>query len=182
MTRTSTLKLPRADVSTLRRLGEEIAAVSRLEVHREKAEMWRRLNDLEPVRPMVWINEIPWHEMNVDDELTLRCRDQWARELEEKLRQTLYQWRHMPADMIVNDYVECPLAIESTVPRIQKLVKKNLDVARVFEATSSFAERDGTYTNTERRVQLTELVVAPPGEATAPRMWSRSSYAMSAAQ
>ena len=26
------------------------------------------------VRPMVWINEIPWHEMNVDDELTLLHR------------------------------------------------------------------------------------------------------------
>jgi formate dehydrogenase major subunit len=30
---------------------------------------------------------------------------------------------------------------------------------------SSYAERDGTYTNTERRVQLTEPVVPPPGQA-----------------
>ncbi len=114
MTRASVLKLPRADVETLRRLGEETAAVARLGVHREKAGMWRALNDLQPVRPMVWINEIPWHEMNVDDELSLRCSDGWARELEERLRQTLYQWRHMPADMIVNDTIECPLAISST--------------------------------------------------------------------
>ena len=114
MTATSTLELPRADVERLRKLGEETARVARLAVHSEKAEMWRRLNDLEPVRPMVWINEIPWHEMNVDDELTLRCTDEWARDLEETLRRTLYQWRHMPADMIVNPYIECPLAIEST--------------------------------------------------------------------
>jgi hypothetical protein len=25
--------------------------------------LWRRLNDLEPVRRLVWINEIPWHDL-----------------------------------------------------------------------------------------------------------------------
>ena len=30
------------------------------------------------------------------------------------LRMTLYQWRHMPADMVVNDYIACPLVIHST--------------------------------------------------------------------
>ena len=57
---------------------------------------------------MVWINEIPWHEMNVDDELTLRTAHPWARELETRLRRTLYQWRHMPGDMVVSDFIECP--------------------------------------------------------------------------
>ena len=33
---------------------------------------------------MVWINEVPWHEMNVDQELTLRCEHPWARNLEEE--------------------------------------------------------------------------------------------------
>ena len=83
-------------------------------MHREKAELWRRLNDLEPVRPLVWINEIPWNEMNVDDELTLRCEDAWAREIELRLRRLLYQWRHMPGDMIVDAYIACPLVIHST--------------------------------------------------------------------
>ncbi|UCH73318.1 MAG: formate dehydrogenase subunit alpha [Rhodospirillales bacterium] len=37
-------------------------------------------------------------------------------------------------------------------------------LADVVLPASSYAERDGTYTNTERRVQLTEPVVRPPGE------------------
>ena len=102
------------DCDILRRLAEEQARIAALPVHREKAEMWRRLNDLEPVRPMVWINEIPWNEMNVGDELTLRCEDAWAREIELRLRQLLYQWRHMPADMIVDAIIPCPLVIHST--------------------------------------------------------------------
>jgi formate dehydrogenase major subunit len=38
-------------------------------------------------------------------------------------------------------------------------------LAHVVLPASSYAERDGTYTNTERRVQLTDPVVAPPGQA-----------------
>ena len=74
------IKLQPAEKDVLRRLVAELAAVAALPVHQEKAELWRRLNDLESARPMVWINEIPWHEMNVDDELTLRTQHPWARE------------------------------------------------------------------------------------------------------
>jgi hypothetical protein len=63
---------------------------------------------------MVWINEIPWHEMDVEGELTLRSRNAWARGLEKELRSTIYQWKHMPGDMVVNPWIECPLAIHST--------------------------------------------------------------------
>ena len=83
-------------------------------VHREKARLWQKLNDLEPVRPLVWITEVCWHEMNVNDELTLQSRHPWAQEQERDMRRTLYQWRHFPGDMIVSDYLTCPLAIHST--------------------------------------------------------------------
>jgi hypothetical protein len=102
------------DKTILRRLAEELAGIAALPVHKEKAELWRRLNDQQSVRPMVWINEIPWHEMDVNGELTLRCTHRFARDQERDLRQTLYQWRHMPGDMIVSDFIACPLAIHST--------------------------------------------------------------------
>lgn len=108
------INLKPAEKDVLRRLVAEISQIAALPVHQEKAELWRRLNDLESARPMVWINEIPWHEMNVNDELTLRTEHPWAREWETTLRQTIYQWRHLPADMIVSDFIECPLAIHST--------------------------------------------------------------------
>jgi len=108
------LNLSPQDRDVLKRLGADVARIAALPVHKEKAELWRRLNDLDSVRPMVWINEIPWHEMNVDDELTLRTAHPWAQELETQLRRTIYQWRHMGADMVVKDYLECPLSIHST--------------------------------------------------------------------
>ncbi|MCF7838835.1 MAG: hypothetical protein K9N49_09420 [Candidatus Marinimicrobia bacterium] len=103
------------DKETLRRLAAEWAAIAALPVHREKAALWQRLNDRQPGgRPMVWINEIPWHEMDVDGELTLHCADPWAREQETRMRRTLYQWAHMPGDMIVPDHFPAPLIIRST--------------------------------------------------------------------
>jgi len=98
----------------LRRLGAEIAAIASLPVHGEKARLWQKMNDLNQERAMVWINEIPWHEMNVNDELTLRTNHPWARDLEQGLRRTIYQWKHLPCDMVVNNYLDCPIVYHTT--------------------------------------------------------------------
>ena len=98
----------------LRRLGEKIAKIASLPVHREKSRLWQQLNDLQQERPMVWMDEIPWHEMNVNNELTLQTTHPWARELEQNLRRTIYQWEHMPCDMIINDYLDCPVVFHTT--------------------------------------------------------------------
>lgn len=108
------IKLSQSDIDVLRKLGEEWARVSSLPVHQEKARLWQKMNDLESERPMVWINEIPWHEMNVNDELTLQCENKWARSQEDHMRKTLYQWRHMPGDMVINPWLDCPLSVHST--------------------------------------------------------------------
>ncbi len=108
------LTLAASDQDVLKHLADQLSAIGILPIHAEKARLWRDLNDLKSRRPMVWINEVPWHEMNVDDELTLRTVHPWAREMETRFRRTLYQWRHMPADMVVSDFIECPLAIHST--------------------------------------------------------------------
>lgn len=120
------IRLSPRDTDLLRRLAAEVAQIAALPVHREKARLWQKLNDLRSERPMVWVNEICWHEMNVDDELTLRAEHPWARDQERDLRRTLYQWRHLPGDMIVSDYLACPLAIHST----DFGIIENVDVVR----------------------------------------------------
>ncbi|MCY2929025.1 MAG: hypothetical protein NTV86_05935 [Planctomycetota bacterium] len=105
------MDVPQTDIDILRRLAGEVAQIAALPVHKEKARLWQRLNDLDSVRPMVWINEICWNEMNVDDELTCRCTSSWGQGQEWNLRTLLYQWRHMPGDMVVDDYLACPLAV-----------------------------------------------------------------------
>ena len=108
------ISLCACDREILRTLASEVAEVAALPVHAEKARLWQKMNDLQSERPMVWINEICWHELDAGGELTLRTEHPWAREQESELRRTLYQWRHLPGDMIVNDWLSCPLAIHST--------------------------------------------------------------------
>ncbi|MBI4890640.1 MAG: hypothetical protein HY821_08435 [Acidobacteria bacterium] len=108
------ISLTSADRDLLRALASQLAEIAALPIHQEKARLWQKLNDLQSERPMVWINEICWHQMDVDGELTLRATHPWAREQELELRRTLYQWRHLPGDMIVNGYLSCPLAIHSS--------------------------------------------------------------------
>ncbi|MCP4643024.1 MAG: hypothetical protein GY851_21440 [bacterium] len=108
------IRLTSSDRDILRALAEELAAIAALPVHKEKAELWRRLNDLDSVRPMVWINEICWNEFGDEEELQLKTEHPWAREQEQGLRRTLYQWKHLPGDMVVDDFLTCPLAIHST--------------------------------------------------------------------
>ncbi|OPZ73213.1 MAG: hypothetical protein BWY83_00230 [bacterium ADurb.Bin478] len=108
------LTVTNQDRDILRRLAAQQAEIAALPVQAEKAELWRRLNDLQPQRPMVWITEIPWHEMNADDELTLRTSTTWLQGIERELRRRLYQWRHLPVDMIMDDYIACPKVVHST--------------------------------------------------------------------
>jgi hypothetical protein len=57
---------------------------------------------------MVQIDGIPWHELNVNDELTLLTEDPFYRGVETMLRRTLYQWNHFRVDMVVDPVVVMP--------------------------------------------------------------------------
>ena len=104
----------------LRRLAGEVAEIAALPVQAEKADLWRRLNDLDTgVRPLVWINEICWDQMDADGELSCDCEDPWARRQELTLRLQLYQWRHLPGDMVVSDTIPCRKAYDSTSMEIE---------------------------------------------------------------
>ena len=89
------IAVPGSDREILRSLAGELAEIASLSVHKEKTNLWTKLNNLDSARPMVWINEICWNEMNVNDELTLRCAHAWARVQEDYLCKQLYQWRHL---------------------------------------------------------------------------------------
>lgn len=97
--------IPASDRELLRDLGRRKAAIARLPIQAERFELWRRLNRRQSVRPMVNIQQVPWHELNVNDELTCRCTDPFLRGVEWGLRAELYQWAHLPGDMIVEPVI-----------------------------------------------------------------------------
>ena len=107
-------KILRDEIRVLRDLGRRVAEIAALPRQKQTASLWSQLNGNRRVRPLVWIDQIPWHEMDVDGELALQTRSQSARNWETYLRRTLYRWRHMPADMVVESTIACPLIISDS--------------------------------------------------------------------
>jgi hypothetical protein len=90
-----------SDRSLLRNLARDLAEIAALDVHQQTIANWKRLNMLQPGKPMVYIYQEPWHELDVDGELTLLCQDDFNRSIEQQLRRTLYHWRHLRGDMVI---------------------------------------------------------------------------------
>jgi hypothetical protein len=108
------ISFSRQEKQILRELAGRYAEIAALPVNTERKVLWRKMNDLQPVRPLVWINEVCWNEMNVEDELTLRTESPFCRRIEADLRKTLYQWRHMQGDMVVEPVIYSPCILENT--------------------------------------------------------------------
>ena len=92
------------DKTILRELAGRYFDMANSEQNRRNILRHKRANDKKGDRPVVLIDEIPWHEMNMDGELDLLCQDPLLRQAEAFFRTRLYQWKHMPADMAVPPY------------------------------------------------------------------------------
>jgi len=104
----------RGDISVLRDLGEQVARIAALPINDKRRELYNRINNLEKTKPTIHIYEVPWHEMDVNDELKLRTRDPFHQGIEMNLRHTIYSWKHMQGDMVVEPIIEQPLCIHDT--------------------------------------------------------------------
>ena len=93
------------DKEILRELGKRYMEIAVLPVQKEKKALWQELNRLHMQRPMLNMDQIPWHEMDVDGSLINTVQDPYWRNIETYLRRTIYQFEHMPVDMVVQPYI-----------------------------------------------------------------------------
>ena len=103
-----------ADAEILRTLAKQYMEYAVLPEQQQRIHLWEDVNDLCPARPVLIHSEIPWHEMNVDDELTNQASTPFARRIEQDLRRRLYMWRHMRGDMVLEPVCYAPLIIENS--------------------------------------------------------------------
>lgn len=93
------------EIKALRRLAWAYMEAARADRNQERRKLHIASNDLHMIRPVVLIDELPWNEMNIGDELTLVCGDPVLRSAEQYMRRVLYKFKHLPADMIVKPYI-----------------------------------------------------------------------------
>lgn len=102
------------EMEVLRSLAREVADIAALSEQDERRRLWFKLNDEKMERPLILVDQIPWHEMDVDGLLTILVGDPYWRAVETELRRLIYRWRYMKADMVVNPYITLPRPIKNT--------------------------------------------------------------------
>lgn len=107
-------RLTQSEQAVLRDLATQYAALAALPVQAEKRRLWLALNELQMVRPMFAIDQLPWHELSAGGELDLKVQEPFWRGIERDLRRMLYKWRHFPADMVLEPVLAVPKAFSST--------------------------------------------------------------------
>jgi len=98
----------------LRELAKKYAELAALPVQKERYERGQDINDLKPRRPMVWLYEVPWHEMDIGGNLASQCESEFAKKMEFFFRQTLYRWQYIQGDMVVENVLNIPKHYTST--------------------------------------------------------------------
>lgn len=102
------------DRDTLRALAARYMEHALSDQNNEKRRLWYALNEMRMQKPMITIDQIPWHELAVDDFLTLTVQDPYFLQIEATLRREIYKWEHMPADMVLNPYIIIPRPVVNT--------------------------------------------------------------------
>jgi hypothetical protein len=102
------------DRKILRDLGSKYMSIATLPIQIEKMALWKSLNRSQMQRPMVCIDQLPWNELNVNNELTCLIEGPFWKGIEWDLRSKIYKWNHFPVDMVLEPYITIPKSIHNS--------------------------------------------------------------------
>lgn len=111
------------EIEILRELAAQYAEIAHSDTNYTNIALHRMVNDLKGPRPIVLIDEIPWTEMQIEDELTLQCADPDFRRAEWYFRTALYRWRYMRADMALPPFYGVKKRIHSGGNGLERILR-----------------------------------------------------------
>ena len=102
------------DEQILRPLAQAYAQAAAEPRNAQRRALHIASNDLHMLRPVVMIDEIPWQQMDFDGSLVCHCQDGDLRGVEWWMRRQLFQYKHFPGDMFLQNYVGVGKVVHST--------------------------------------------------------------------
>ena len=90
------------EIQIVRELAKKYMEIAVSDRHVRMRKRFKDSNDLKIVRPPLIMEEIPWHEMNMDGELSCVCEDKTLRDMEYFFRVQLFREKHFRCD----NYIE----------------------------------------------------------------------------
>lgn len=115
-----------ADINALRDLAVRVADLASRPEEQSKIDRWKRLNALQPGRPMIFVqpDDSGWRPVTDED---LVCRDPLLRQIERQLRMSLYRGAHLHDDWPIEARVWVLLAHNDSGWGFQPKVVKPTD-------------------------------------------------------
>lgn len=108
------MSISQQDKDILRSLGERISQIAALPIQNSRRRYIEKAENLEQTKPVLYIYQEPWNELNVNGELDLHCEDVFCRSIETGLRQVLYKWDHYQDDTVIDGIMYQPFCIRDT--------------------------------------------------------------------
>ena len=104
----------KSDAAIIGELAKRYAEIASLPSMQKRKQRMMENNGLLAGRPPVLLHELPWHELNIDGKLSLKCENRFAMDIEQRLKRILYQWEYCRGDMYVEPVFTLSKAYEST--------------------------------------------------------------------
>ncbi len=93
------------DVEVLRRLAERKARIARDPSNLERRRLWYKHDARQGERPMVLAEaEAAFGDL---PDSNLECREEWARQIERRLRYEIFEFESIKDDRVISPYIEC---------------------------------------------------------------------------
>ena len=102
------------DTTIIRELAKQYAEFALGERNAANMRLMRDINGLRPARPAVYIQELPWHQMNINGELELKCESKAHRDFEWWLRSDILRHKYFPSDHVFSPCVAVHKCVHST--------------------------------------------------------------------
>jgi len=129
------MSVSQKDKQILREVGSKYMSIATLPIQKEKIELWKALNRSQMQRPMVCIDQLPWNELNGNNELTCLVEDPFWKGIEWDLRTKMYKWTHFPVDMVLEPYITIPKSIHNSGYGLSPFVER-LELSKGTTAAS----------------------------------------------
>ena len=92
------------DRQILRELAARYYELAKSDENSNRVLLYKGVNDLKMIRPVVLIDEIPWGQMNFDGGLTCECEDKNLHGIEYHFRMGIFREKHFPTDNYLFPY------------------------------------------------------------------------------
>jgi len=120
------IQVTRAERSLLHDLAARVAELAARPIEAEKAHLWTLHNDLQPTRPLIFIDpENGWNEIITARDL--ECQHPLLRDWEMRLRKEIFWGEQLRDDRVIEPYFDVEYVYEDTEWGVQEIQHRTTD-------------------------------------------------------